>query len=149
MIPVRQVAPGDRAEWLRMREALWPGEGDLAPDVDAFLAGRPTTPPSLVAVFVATDAAGCPAGFLELAVREYAEGCEGRTPYVEGWYVDGPARRRGVGHALLAAAEGWAREHGYRALASDIESENEVSERAHLAFGFEEVERLTVFRKAL
>ena len=149
MIPVRPVAPADRAEWLRMRVALWPDEEELAVDVEAYLEGRPTRPPSLVAVFVATDPSDRPVAFLELAVREYAEGCEGPTPYVEGWYVDPHARRRGVGHALLAAAERWAREHGYRELASDIESDNRVSELAHLAFGFEEVERLIVFRKAL
>jgi aminoglycoside 6'-N-acetyltransferase I len=84
-----------------------------------------------------------------MSVRGYAEGCSGPTPHVESWYVDPDARRSGIGHALLRAAEQWAREHGFHQLASDTELHNEMSERAHKAFGFEEVERAIHFRKSL
>jgi aminoglycoside 6'-N-acetyltransferase I len=98
--------------------------------VDAFLAERRSGEPTLAAVFVSTRADGRLSGFLEMSVRDYAEGCTGPTPHVESWYVDPDARRSGVGHALLRAAEEWAREHGYRELASDTELENGTSERA-------------------
>jgi hypothetical protein len=39
--------------------------------------------------------------------------------YLEGWYVDRDVRRHGIGAALVHAAEAWARERGYRELASD------------------------------
>lgn len=47
----------------------------------------------------------------------------------------------------MAAAEDWAREHGYSELASDTLLENRASEGAHRALGFEEVERAIHFRK--
>ena len=42
-----------------------------------------------------------------------------------------------------------AREHGYTEIASDTELENDASLAAHLALGFEEVERQICFRKRL
>jgi aminoglycoside 6'-N-acetyltransferase I len=68
---------------------------------------------------------------------------------VESWYMDADARRRGIGRALLAAAEAWAREHGYAEIASDTQLDNATSERLHGRYGFEEVERTIHFRKAL
>ena len=73
-VSIRRVAAADRDAWLRMRYALWPaerGEYGHERDVDAFFAGRSQ---SLDAVLVA-DASGLGAiGFLELRVRNYAEG---------------------------------------------------------------------------
>jgi aminoglycoside 6'-N-acetyltransferase I len=150
----RAVTVADRAEWLRLASALHPDEATdaLAVEIDTYLARARGRPP-VVAVFVVDrvrdgETAGL-CGFLELSVREYAEGCDGPTPYVEGWYVDDDVRRHGVGRALMAAAERWARAHGYRALASDALLDNTVSHQAHAALGFDEVEKLVVFRKAL
>jgi aminoglycoside 6'-N-acetyltransferase I len=101
-------------------------------------------------VFLYAPAAGEPQGMLELSLRSVAEGCRGApVPYVEAWYVVPDARRRGVGRALMAAAETWARERGYAELASDAVIDNRASERAHLALGFAEVERAIHFRKDL
>jgi aminoglycoside 6'-N-acetyltransferase I len=144
----RAVDPGDRAEWRRMRGALWPeaSAAEHAAETDAFFRGEGP----LAAVFVCPRPAGGLAGFLELSVRSHAEGCRpGPVPYVEGWYVDPDARGRGSGRALIAAAERWARERGYTELASDARVDNEASHRAHLALGFDEVERAVHFRKAL
>jgi len=76
-----------------MRHALWPaerGEHGHERDVDAFLAGRSAT---LDAVLVA-DARGAGAiGFLELRVRNHAEGSDGRAvPHIEGLYVEAAHR---------------------------------------------------------
>lgn len=148
---VRTVRPGDRAEWLRLLCGLYPehGESEHVPDVDAFLNGGGAGGSLLVAVFVCERPGGGLAGMLELSVRDYAEGCTGPTPYVESWYVDPDVRHRGVGSRLIAAAEAWAREHGYRELASDTLLDNELGLRAHRALGFEEVERAVHLRKPL
>jgi aminoglycoside 6'-N-acetyltransferase I len=69
--------------------------------------------------------------------------------YLEGWYVIPEARRRGIGRALVAAAEDWARGQGCREFASDAEVNNEASQRAHLALGFTETGRAVNFRKDL
>ena len=103
-----------------------------------------------VAVLVADRGDGTLAGFVEIGSRNYAEGCDS-TPvaYLEGWYVDRDVRRTGLGRNLVVAAEAWAIEHGYSEIASDTELANGASLLAHLALGYEEVERQICFRKRL
>jgi aminoglycoside 6'-N-acetyltransferase I len=69
--------------------------------------------------------------------------------YIEAWYVDPDARRIGLGRALLAAAEAWARERGYQEMASDALLDNDVSHAAHRRLGYQEVDRVVQFRKNL
>lgn len=105
--------------------------------------------PTIAAVFVAEEDSA-PLGFLELALRSFSDGCHSMpVPHVEGWYVEPFARRRGVGRALMKAAEDWARRRGFTELASDTEPYNNASIAAHGSMGFEETERLIKFRKAL
>lgn len=131
-----------------MRQALWP-EGTVAEhaaEIDTFFrGGRPGEQ-----VWVAEFAPGELCGFLELSIRSYAEGCEpGNVPYVEGWWVDPSLRRCGIGGALIATVEAWAAASGYDELASDTQLDNADSLAAHLALGFEEVERAIHFRKRI
>ena len=58
-------------------------------------------------------------------------------------------RRRGVGRALVEAAEEWARSRGCRQMASDAELWNDVSHKAHGAIGYREVARLVLYKKDL
>lgn len=134
-----------------MRVALWPEEptADLARQGDAFLNGAGPETSVLSAVFVSEEAPGELCGFVELFVRNYAEGCCGATPYVEGWYVDPAARGRGIGRALMDAAETWASGQGFVEIASDTPLQNAGSQEAHRALGFEEVERIVHLRKPL
>ena len=69
--------------------------------------------------------------------------------YLEGWFVVPEARGRGVGRALIAAAEDWGRAHSCREFASDTELDNDVSAAAHHAVGFVEVGLVRCFRKEL
>jgi len=142
---VRKVQPTDRAEWIRMRTALWPEEPDDHPEeIDAFFAGfRGGT------VFVA-EVDGRLVGFLELGRRDYAEGClSSPVAYVEGWWVDPEHRGSGVGRALVEAAMEWARAEDFEEMASDAELGNTGSQDAHRALGFEEVERVVCYRRSL
>lgn len=124
-------------------------DADHLPSIDAYLSNSPFKELIPSAVFVAERADGRLGGFLELSIRNYAEGCSGDTPYVESWYVDGDLRGAGVSRALMEAAEQWARDRGFAALASDALLGNRLSHAVHQAVGFEEVERIVVFRKAL
>jgi aminoglycoside 6'-N-acetyltransferase I len=148
---IREIQTQDRAEWLRLLLGFYAesSESDHAPSVDAFLAGSSSQSLLPSAVFVAERTGSGLCGFLELSVRNYAEGCRGATPYVESWYVDPDVRGTGIGRQLVGAAEGWAQAHGFSELASDAELSNTLSQEVHLAVGFSEVERIAVFRKKL
>jgi aminoglycoside 6'-N-acetyltransferase I len=144
---IREYQPTDLPEWLRMRRALWPEipAEDEREDAAAWLA----RPDAVVLVAVRPDAGGL-AGFAELGMRPYADGCDtSPVAYLEGWYVDPDVRRRGVGTALVRAASVWARARGCTEMASDALLENTVSHRAHEALGFVEVERAVHYRKNL
>ena len=140
---VRRIGRGDLRAWCRLRVALWPDEpeGDLREKAEAHLRGEGL----LAAVLLCEDASGDALGMIELSLRSFADGCRSMpVPHIEGWYVVPEARRSGVGRALVAAAERWMRDLGPDALLGNLESE-----RAHLALGFEEVERAIRFRKDL
>ena len=143
---VRPLENPDIPRWTELRARLWPHE-PLA-ELEAEGRAARTAEPPLV-VFVAEEDRTL-VGFLELGLRSVAEGCSSSpVPYVEGWYVEADWRRRGVGRALMQAAEEWSRSHGYTELGSDTEEVNRLSRVAHAALGFEEVETLVVFRKPL
>jgi aminoglycoside 6'-N-acetyltransferase I len=143
---IRRARATDRAEHARMRAALWPDEdaAELASELDAFLAD-----PTQVA-FVAEREDGRLCGFAEASIRKFANSNdESPCAFLEGWWVDQDVRRTGIGRALVAAVEGWAREHGFHELGSDALLDNVDSHRAHHAIGFEEIERVVYFRKLL
>jgi aminoglycoside 6'-N-acetyltransferase I len=147
---IRPVKRSDRDEWVRMRTRLF---SNPDPDeIDDWFDTAESSGTHLVglAVIVADRGNGSLAGFVEIGSRNYAEGCETRpVAYLEGWYVDPDVRRTRLGASLLKAAEMWALKHGFSEIASDAELENEVSLQAHLALGFEEVERQICFKKRL
>src|SRR4051794_39078389 len=107
-----------RAERLRMRRTLWPECPDPQHEreMDEILRDDPED------VFFAERPDGGLCGFLEVAIRSRADSCEpGPVGYLEGWYVDADVRRQGVGQALVAAGETWARARGCHEMASDAE----------------------------
>jgi aminoglycoside 6'-N-acetyltransferase I len=63
--------------------------------------------------------------------------------------VEESRRRQGIGRQLLAVAEEWAREQGCVEMASDALIENELSQRAHAATGYQVVARSVLYRKPL
>jgi len=146
---VRPIDARDVDRWIDLRCALWPDQPrhELAAEARAYLEGRGFM---LERVLVAIDPEGAVAGFAELSLRPYAEGCE-TTPvaFLEGWFVAPRMRGRGAGRALVRAAEAWARARGCREMGSDTTLDNTSSAAAHAALGFEEVEQIRCFRKSL
>lgn len=131
-----------------MREALWPGSlEEHQEEIDRYFSNDRR---GLVEVFVLERDSGGLGGFIELNLRNWAEGSlADQVPYIEGWYVDPDLRGQGCGKELVEAAERWAVENGFDELASDAELENTSSIAAHKALGFEEVEKLVCFIKIL
>jgi aminoglycoside 6'-N-acetyltransferase I len=129
-----------------MRLTLWGSTAEEhTHDIDAYFA----TPQGGITL-VAERAGGGLCGFIEVSLRNYAEGCQtSPVAYIEGWYVDAESRRRTLGTHLVQAAEAWARHQGLKEIASDTQIENAISIQAHTSLGYKEVERLVCFRKAL
>jgi aminoglycoside 6'-N-acetyltransferase I len=151
-ICVRFVQLSDREDLVRMRVALWPQssveEHDL--EVRALLEGKAALTMPL-AILIAETVEQEVIGFLEVDLRSHADGCNPAHPvgYIEGWYVKEGHRHQGIGKKLVTAAEDWARNHGCLEIASDTWMENEVSQRAHKALGYEVVDRCVHYRKTL
>ena len=143
---IRTYRDADWPDWLRLSLAVFPEYPAevLEPGM------REHRARSDAEVFVAERGDGSVAGFVEVGARPYADGCDSSpVGYIEAWYVDTDARRKGYGRALLAAAENWARGRGYREMASDAQLTNEISYAAHRRAGYAEVDRIVQFRKRL
>ena len=146
-VTIRALAEHDLSEWLRLRQLLWDqaSENDHRDEMLDII-----EQPESQCVAVADAGDGQLAGFLEASIRGFAEDCEtDSVGYLEGWYVDEPYRRHGIGRDLVKFAESWARSQGCREMASDAEAGNETSLDAHLHLGYEITSRLVHLRKEL
>ncbi len=136
----------DDVTWASLRHELWP---DCPPERHAVEKELYERSPGIV--LFAEDLVGTAIGFAEVSLRTSpVTGSSGSiTPYLEGWYVDPEWRDRGIGAALIEDACEWARNAGYRELASDTEVDNRASQSAHQRLGFREVERTITYLRPL
>ena len=144
---IRPLAESDLSEWLRLRQLLWDqtSESDHKGEMVEIIENSDS---QFVAVADMGD--GRLAGFLEASIRPHAEDCDTENVgYLEGWFVDAPYRRLGIGRRMVAAAEQWARTKGCREMASDAEINNAASQHAHSNLGYTETSRLVHLRKEL
>lgn len=145
-IIVRGMGAADFAVWAEMRAELWP---DQTPDLhrtelEAFLQRGNFW--GFIAEVSNSDAAG----FAEVAVRDYANGCTSRpVAFLEGIWVKPQLRRQGIGAQLLRTIEAFLVHSGFSELGSDALIDNHESHSAHRAWGFSETERVVYFRKSL
>jgi len=137
-----------RADWLRLRQALWPED-----DADAHLTEitQFCADPERYGQFAYLAAAGQMLGFIELSVRrDYVNGASSSpVAFLEGIYVLPQARGAGIARSLVQAGEAWALARGCIELASDADLENRASHAMHIALGFDETERVVYFCKRL
>jgi aminoglycoside 6'-N-acetyltransferase I len=158
-ISVRRVSVADCEQVARMCAELWPHASseehlsELLPKVNGT-----STRQLPVAVFVAesehadTQSPGDTlVGFVEVGLRSHADGCDESqmVGFLEGWFVRKDWRRIGIGRMLVTAAEQWASRQGCKEMASDTWIDNETSQRAHEAMGYEVVDRCVNYRKKL
>src|SRR5262245_20095867 len=143
---IREIRESDRSDWVRLRDALWPGSlWDHDVETLKYFEHRA----SALIVLVA-ELEGRIVGFLEMDFRSYAPGCTSSpVPFIEGWYVEPAVQRRGIGRALVETAETRARAMGYTEMGSDAELDNADGIAAHRALGYEEIERIVCFRRSL
>lgn len=143
---VREMKDADRSAWIGMRAALWP---DDSRDAHAEAIGEFVNSQDNWAL-IAEMQNGDAAGFAEIAIRKYANGCDTRpVPFLEGIWVNPKFRRCGIGASLIRHAEALLIARGFREIGSDTQIDNRPSQAAHLAWGFSETERVVYFRKIL
>jgi aminoglycoside 6'-N-acetyltransferase I len=140
---IREMTAADVTIWAEMQAALWPEEsaakhaqeiGGIAGDYWGFVA----------------EVDGAPIGFAEIAIRNYANGCDSRpVPFLEGIWVAPQFRRRGLAARLLKHIEAFVTARGFCEIGSDADIGNLISHAAHRAWGFSETERVVYFRKKL
>jgi aminoglycoside 6'-N-acetyltransferase I len=147
-LTIRSAQEKDWGDLARMRASLWP-EASFDEHLKQLPEGVAGPMPSTT--FVAQSEDGKLVGFVEVDLRSHADGCDPARPvgFIEGWFVDATVRRRGIGAALIRAAENWSRSQGCVEMASDTWIDHDESESAHLALGFEIVDRCIHFRKRL
>ena len=145
---IRKARYADLEAWTEMRSELWPdSKDDHAVELEQYFLGSSI---DIVQAYVIEDENEIAVGFIELNLRNFAEGSRSpKVPYVEAWFVKSDYRAQGWGKRLMEQAEQWALEQGYSELASDTELVNTHSIAMHRALGFEETERVVCFLKKL
>jgi ribosomal protein S18 acetylase RimI-like enzyme len=147
-ILVRSASAEDRAGILELGPRLAEGVAPWRDQAEALLAGRRWLEDSLAAaaagdgaVLVAPDEQGI-AGVISIRPSTHFTG--ERDAYIGALAVAERAARRGVGRALVEAADAWAREHGLRNLTLHTGAFNTGARAFYAALGFTEEEvRLT------
>lgn len=143
----RRLTADDRHALTAIRLEFFPDDEGVDWSVREFLAA------SGFAVGAFDD--GVLVGYAAGGLRSHAEGAwdrpaaEQRIAYLEEWFVRDGHRRRGIGRRLVDEVEAWAAERRADYLASDTELDNLISQEAHAAVGFNEVERAVHFLKRL
>lgn len=145
---IRKMRKADIKEWARMRLELWPGSLDVhICELEDYFSGLSIDIVYAVAVDIGEKSL---AGFMELNIRNFAEGSRSpKLPYVEAWFIDEAYRGKGFGKQLMSFAEKWAVSQDFSELASDTEIGNKRSIKIHKALGFRETERIVCFLKDL
>ena len=145
---VRPAKESDLSAWASMRSQLWPDCADQhVAELEAYFAGSSI---DIEQCFVVDGPAADLIGFMELNIRNFAEGSrQAAVPYVEAWYIKPAYQGQGLGSQLIQQGELWARKLGYDELASDTETDNHKSIAMHQHLGFEEIERVVCFLKKL
>jgi|SRR5690349_23109958 len=151
---IRPAQTSDVEQLAAMCETLWPTSSaeEHAKELRLILGGKADLVVTMpISILIAEASDGTLLGFVEVDLRSHADGCNPSKPvgYIEGWYVAKHYRQRGVGRKLLGEAEAWARSHNCFEIASDATIDNERSQRAHAALGYEVVDRCVHYRKRL
>ena len=141
-IRIRPTRPDD-SDWItalapRLHEfgpPPWRDVAEMDAAVAAGLARDLANPPPGSAMFAAEDASGTPLGFVSVRTdRDYFS--DEPVGHVTDIVVAKAGEGRGVGRALLAAAERWAEENGYPWLTLHVFDGNDRARRVYEQVGY-------------
>ena len=140
---VRQMGQSDARAWAALRTALSPKNSFQGHEKAISELLRRDDAWGLIAETTSGEAAG----FCEIEIRPYANGCLSRpVPFLEGIWVGQQFRRQGVGAQLIRHAEAVLLARGFQELGSDVLIANQASLAAHASWGFSETVRVVFFR---
>ncbi|NNF15954.1 MAG: GNAT family N-acetyltransferase [Gammaproteobacteria bacterium] len=144
---IREAVKNDITAWSQMRTDLWPDTDDQhVAAINEYFLGSSN---DIVKAWMAVSNAEV-IGFLELNIRSFAEGSRSKEiPYIEAWYIKPAYRGNSYGALLMQQAEQWAVSCGYSELASDTQTDNDISIAMHKHLGFFETDRIVCFLKRL
>lgn len=143
---LKPILRSDFSRWLELRQRLFTDvdEGYHVQEMDITLAS-----PDAAAFFCITDD-GEVAGFLEVSLRNFVDGClGGPVGYLESMYLEPAFRGKGLGRKIVEEAAAWFRRRGCSDMATDTELENEAAQAFFLGIGFTETFRIVEFKRAL
>ncbi len=144
---VRKLKEQETNGWVFLRNKLWPDDNLYVHKKEA---EQILSLPEKYCVFVCLNAEQKIIGFVEVSTRESLDRIiPEQIGYIEGWYVDKDYRKKGIGKALFQAAENWVLKKGCNEILSDTDLENNISQKAHRALGFKEIDRMILFKKNL
>ena len=133
-------------DWRRMRQELY---GDLDPqfheaEMELIFSSAQAT------CFIGLSESGAAVAMLEVALRNFVDGClGGPVGYVEGIYVTPEQRKRGYGRELTQFAMNWFRSRGCRDMAADAELTNLEAQGFLRKVGFDETYRIVEYKRSL
>ena len=146
-VKIRWMGTDDIDDWSIMANALWPQlkVNEHRQEITTMIKKG-----SKRRGAIASTENFCLAGFADLGIRAYADGCTSQpVAYLEGIWVDASCRRMGVGEKLLTFLSDWAINEGFSEICSDTSIDNIDSHFAHAGWGFSETSKITNFRKEL
>lgn len=144
-VTVRPASEADRPFMFGLASRLagvarlpWRDPAEAAHFQDAYMRGALVDHPVAGAVtLIAVDGQGTPLGFIHVEPARDSL-TEADCGYVSLLAVTPQAEGRGVARRLLAAAEGWAREMGYRFLSLEVFAGNDRGRKFYARAGYRE-----------
>lgn len=142
-MPIRPARSTDAPELARLATQLgYPSTtAQVVRRLEAFFSK------SECAVFVAEGEGGALAGFVSVQSRHQIE--SDPDAVIEGLVVDASDRRRGVGRALMAEAEGWARGQGLGRVRLRSNTIRTEARAFYESIGYRVVKTQNAFQKTL
>ncbi|QUH28537.1 GNAT family N-acetyltransferase [Vallitalea guaymasensis] len=142
MLKYRKIEESEieNKEYHRMRYSLWPHhtEKELLDEMELILKGKNFYRNELSwTVFVVVRENGMLGGFIEITIYPELDFCDSKpVGYIEGLYIDEDLRMQGIGRNLVKVAEKWIKSKNCKEIASDVELENIISQKVHIALRF-------------
>jgi aminoglycoside 6'-N-acetyltransferase I len=100
--------------------------------------------------WVAVSDDGTVLGFVEVALRNFVDGClTSPVGYIEGIFVKPAFRGEGLGKRLVTTATAWFKDRGCTEMATDSELDNTDAQTFHVRMGFDETYRIVQFKKSI